>query len=409
MAWRAPKTTALLVGAATLALASCGTAKSAPTTARTASAPGITSTSILLGSDTALSGPSSLGNGSVLGGIKAALAYVNATGGAYGRQISVTTIDNQSQQPVAAAAAASLTSTTGAFGLIGDGPTSAASYLASAASSANTIQLFPTTYAWPGPSSSIFLNPTVEVEAVEIATALAKRYRSPQRVSLFVPPGTPTATAAAVSSKLPSRWRVNLVSFSPAAASDGFGPQALTIAASKTTILVSFAGIFSTASLLASLDASNAHPAVVVTQATLAVEKLRELYSNLTLKASYPSTILRFSPYLPATLLPKPWAAVVAKIAKHLPADESLDYATTTGIVIGMAAVEEIEAAGVNPDRRVVLTTADNAKVDLPSTGGYSRLGGLQGGVLYGNGTPVYVTAGKATTSPPGFKAPPRL
>ncbi len=409
MTWRVPKATALLVGTASLTLASCGTGGSPTSATKTASAPGITSTSILLGSDTALSGTSSLGDRSVLAGVHAALDYVNATGGAYGRRISVATVDNQSQQPVAATAAASLTSATGAFGLIGDSPTSAAGYLASAASTANTIQLFPTTYASPGPSSSIFLNPTVEVEASEIATAIARIYRSPQRISLFVPSGTPAATAAAVSSKLPSRWRVNLVSFSPAAASDGFGPQALAIAASRATVLVSFAGAFSTASLLASLNASQLHPALVVTQATLSLATLRQLYSNLTLKASYPSPILRFSPYLPPNLLPKPWEAAITKMAKLLPAGEGVDYATATGMIIGVAAVEEIEAAGINPNRRSVLTTADNTKVDLPSTGGYSRLGGLLGGVLYGGRETVYVTAGKASAKPPSVGAPPRL
>ena len=56
-----------------------------------------------------------------------------------------------------------------------------------------------------------------------------------------------------------------------------------------------------------------------------------------------------------------------------------------------------------------MLTTADNTKVNLPSTGGYSRLGGLLGGVLYGGRETVYVTAGKASAKPPSVGAPPRL
>jgi branched-chain amino acid transport system substrate-binding protein len=85
-----------LGAAATLALAACSTSSSpsGSSSALTASAPGITSTTITIGSHQPLTGPAAPGYSEIAPASAAYFSYVNAHGGVYGRKIIYKYLDD---------------------------------------------------------------------------------------------------------------------------------------------------------------------------------------------------------------------------------------------------------------------------------------------------------------------------
>ena len=87
-------TVAAVGGAAALLTAACGS--SSPTsTANTASAPGITATTVTIGSTQPLTGPAAPGYSEIAPAANAYFKYVNAHGGVNGRTINYTFLDDQ--------------------------------------------------------------------------------------------------------------------------------------------------------------------------------------------------------------------------------------------------------------------------------------------------------------------------
>ena len=81
-------------GAAALLTAACGS--SSPTsTANTASAPGVTATTVTIGSTQPLTGPAAPGYSEIAPAANAYFKYVNAHGGVNGRTINYTFLDDQ--------------------------------------------------------------------------------------------------------------------------------------------------------------------------------------------------------------------------------------------------------------------------------------------------------------------------
>ncbi len=85
-------TVAAVGGAAALLAAACGSSGS---TANTASAPGITATSVTIGSTQPLTGPAAPGYSEIAPASNAYFKYVNAHGGVNGRKITYTYLDDQ--------------------------------------------------------------------------------------------------------------------------------------------------------------------------------------------------------------------------------------------------------------------------------------------------------------------------
>ncbi|MGA8360343.1 MAG: ABC transporter substrate-binding protein, partial [Candidatus Dormiibacterota bacterium] len=79
-------------GAAVLLSAACGSASS---TANTASAPGVTATTVTIGSTQPLTGPAAPGYSEIAPASNAYFKYVNAHGGVNGRKIAYTYLDDQ--------------------------------------------------------------------------------------------------------------------------------------------------------------------------------------------------------------------------------------------------------------------------------------------------------------------------
>jgi ABC-type branched-subunit amino acid transport system substrate-binding protein len=88
----------VLPSALALALAACGS--SSPSSASSASAPGVTAHTILFGQTVPKTGPAAL-YGESTAGIQAYFDYVNAHGGVNGRKLSLISLNDQYEPPVA--------------------------------------------------------------------------------------------------------------------------------------------------------------------------------------------------------------------------------------------------------------------------------------------------------------------
>jgi branched-chain amino acid transport system substrate-binding protein len=105
--------------AAALALAACGSSGSGSTSSSGgASAPGVTSTSILFGQTVPKTGPAAL-YGESTAGIQAYFDYVNAHGGVHGRKLKLISLNDQYEPPVALQATRTLVNTDNVFAEVG--------------------------------------------------------------------------------------------------------------------------------------------------------------------------------------------------------------------------------------------------------------------------------------------------
>ncbi|HEY7927629.1 MAG TPA: ABC transporter substrate-binding protein, partial [Candidatus Dormibacteraeota bacterium] len=87
--------TAACVGVATASLAACGSSGSGPSSSSNqASAPGITATSVTIGSTQPLTGPAAPGYSEIAPASNAYFKYVNAHGGVFGRSINYKILDD---------------------------------------------------------------------------------------------------------------------------------------------------------------------------------------------------------------------------------------------------------------------------------------------------------------------------
>lgn len=105
--------------AAALALAACGSSgSSSPSSSGGASAPGVTSTSVLFGQTVPKTGPAAL-YGESTAGIQAYFDYVNAHGGVHGRKLKLISLNDQYEPPVALQATRTLVNTDNVFAEVG--------------------------------------------------------------------------------------------------------------------------------------------------------------------------------------------------------------------------------------------------------------------------------------------------
>jgi ABC-type branched-subunit amino acid transport system substrate-binding protein len=82
------------MGVAATLVAACGSGSGSGSTNNQASAPGITATSVTIGSTQPLTGPAAPGYSEIAPGSKAYFQYVNAHGGVFGRSINYTFLDD---------------------------------------------------------------------------------------------------------------------------------------------------------------------------------------------------------------------------------------------------------------------------------------------------------------------------
>ena len=105
--------------AAALALAACGSSgSSSSSSSGGASAPGVTSTSVLFGQTVPKTGPAAL-YGESTAGIQAYFDYVNAHGGVHGRKLKLISLNDQYEPPVALQATRTLVNTDNVFAEVG--------------------------------------------------------------------------------------------------------------------------------------------------------------------------------------------------------------------------------------------------------------------------------------------------
>ncbi len=366
------KATLLLATLAVVA-SSCGTSK-VSTETPLASAPGITSTTVLFGS---VQDSSSSAATALEAGIRAAFSYVNVRGGVYGRRLDLLVSNDKGKPLFAAASVAALAHRVGVFATIGDGPYGLGCLLRSYSAHAGLPML-----ESDGPacgSGGFYLAPQASAEMVDIGEALKKAMYPDVRIAYVLPRDLANETLASFAEVSAVKPLVVTDSGSNTAL---FNKDFAALLFYKPDVVVSFLDTSQTANLLAGLYANHLAPTLIATQTISSLSVLKQRFAAATGKPLYSGKVARYSPWLYGALLNRAWRSEISRIAKYLAPGVVLGYQSETGIFIGLSVASELERAGLNPTRR--LLAVDWSTPELPGIGSYSALGGFSGGVLFG-------------------------
>ncbi|MHB8188967.1 MAG: ABC transporter substrate-binding protein [Ferrimicrobium sp.] len=402
----------VVVALGSVVMASCTAQRTAVTTPL-ASAPGVTTTSILLGTDTALSGPDATMNGSIEAGERAVFAAVDAHGGLFGRRVSLIASDNGGNSTSAVQVAQSLANVTGVFALVGDNPTSVEPTLAPAITKLGIPAFFPAAISNTLRPGTVPLMPTMVTQANIIGTALGAA--PPPTLGIFGPSTLPLSLLGnRVVVAMHAHSRIVVASDSVGLKSKAAGLAARVFAASGVTTVVSFGGVSSTASLVASLLADHVTPTVYVTTQIASTSDLRLVIVAQGGAAGANVAINRVALTLPLVELSAMWRSEIDTIAAYLPKGQVLNGATTQGIMIGLGTIELIRAGGINPTRRILLTDVvrPTFRLALPLAGSWSPTQGATGGVVVTSalaGHATVVVDGHEIRTPKSVPLPPRI
>ncbi|WP_298383539.1 ABC transporter substrate-binding protein [Ferrimicrobium sp.] len=375
-------------------MASCGTTTTSHATP-IASAPGVTTSSVLFASEVNTATPSHRYAIDEVAGMRAVLRLFDRHHGVFGRQLSLVVKDDAGQSAIAADETSYLGNTVGAFALIGDSPSTVAPAVSAQASSAGGIlQLFPVGAA-TGPNT-VNTAPSVTTVALDLGAALR---------SLDLANGTIGVLASGTVPKIATDLGVTTTPVQLTYTSSGQLQGASQLTSRVPDLIVSFAPRVVTAKLLTELGRLNEAPTVIAVSDTV---------SRATLRAEAPTfhgTLLRFGTWVPLGALNRAWSRYLGAVDQFLAPKVPMNSATLDGIYAATMSVELLRSVGINPSRRAILTNlARDRFVPLaPAIGPWTATSGFQGGVLTGTAHPWYVSGFKVNATPPHLPAPPAL
>ena len=410
------------VGVAVLA-ASCGSGSSG--TGNQASAPGVTATSVTIGSTQPLTGPAAPGYSEIAPASNAYFKYVNAHGGVFGRSINYIYLDDGYNPTNTASQTRKLVLQDHVFAMFSalGTPTHLAvvSYLnsekvpdlfvASGCNCWNNVSHYPQTFGW---------QPDYTVEGKILGQYVAQHFAG-KKVGFFAQgPNDEFGTDGVVgATDTLQGGAVNLVAtpqyYTPTAAGAmAVGTAIAKLQADGVQVIVSFSIPSFTAVAEASAAKLNYHPTFVVSNVGTDPPTLISILTSGALGAKLPAALIAGTitdTYIPAqTDAANPWISLFKGIkdtyAPSLPWDGNVLY----GFAAAYTFVQALKAAGQNPTRAGIVTAVQNGHwTDGPGLSPYgysssSHLGlvGVQIVTIGADGTetptgPVQITDDTAT------------
>jgi ABC-type branched-subunit amino acid transport system substrate-binding protein len=382
------------VGAAVLT-AACGSGSSG-STANTASAPGITATTVTLGSTQPLTGPAALGYSEIAPASNAYFKYVNAHGGVNGRKINYTYLDDGYNPTNTATETHKLVLQDRVFAMfqaLGT-PTHLAvvSYLnaekvpdlfvASGCNCWNNTSQYPNTFGW---------QPNYTIEG-KILGQYVKQTFPGKTVGIFAQgPNDEFGSDGilGVNDELQSGG-VTLIStpqyYTPTAAGAmAVGAAIAKLQAAGAQVIISFSIPLFTAVAEASAAQLNYHPQFVVSNVGSDPPTLSGILTGGALGAKLPAALITgmiSDTYLPLlTDDSNSWVTLFKSIkttyAPSLPWDGNVEY----GMAEAYTFVQALKAAGQNPTRASIVKAVENGHwTDGPGLTPYAYSGSNHNG-----------------------------
>jgi branched-chain amino acid transport system substrate-binding protein len=430
---RTRATAAAGLGAALLS-AACGSGSSG--SGNQASAPGITATSVTIGSTQPLTGPAAPGYSEIAPASNAYFKYVNAHGGVFGRSINYIYLDDGYNPANTATQTRTLVLQDKVFSMFSSlgTPTHLAvvSYLnservpdlfvASGCNCWNNVAQYPNTFGW---------QPDYTIEGKILGQYVAQHFAG-KKVGFFAQgPNDEFGTDGVVgATDTLQGGGVNLVAapqyYTPTAAGAmAVGTAIAKLQAEGVQVIVSFSIPSFTAVAEASAAQLNYHPTFVVSNVGTDPPTLISILTSGALGAKLPAALIAGTitdNYIPAQDdSTNPWISlfkgIKATYAPNLPWDGNVLY----GFAAAYTFVQALKAAGQNPTRAGIVSAIQNGHwTDGPGLSPYAYsssnhlgLTGVRIVTIGADGTatpmgPVMITDDTATgpitayTGPPG-------
>jgi ABC-type branched-subunit amino acid transport system substrate-binding protein len=362
-------------GVAALLTAACGS--SSPTsTANTASAPGVTATSVTIGSTQPLTGPAAPGYSEIAPAANAYFKYVNAHGGVNGRSIDYTYLDDQYNPTSTATQTRKLVLQDNVFAIfqaLGT-PTHLAVvnylnsehvpdlFVASGCNCWNNVSQYPDTFGW---------QPNYTIEGKILGQYIAQNFAS-KKIGYFLQgPNDEFGTDGfnGVQDALSGKG-LNVDSspayYTPTAAGAmAVGAAIAGLQAQGVQVIVSFSVPLFTAIAEANAAGLNYHPQFVVSNVGSDPPTLAAILTGGSLGHKLPAGLIAGTisdTYLPIlTDASNPWVtlfkSIEATYAPSLPWDGNVEY----GMSEAYTFVQALKAAGQNPTRASIIAAVQNS------------------------------------------------
>ncbi|MGH9065119.1 MAG: ABC transporter substrate-binding protein [Acidimicrobiales bacterium] len=409
-----------------------GAVTNGSTTGNKASAPGITTTQILLGSTQPLTGPAAPGYDEISPGSNAIFQYVNAHGGIYGRKIKYLVENDQYDPAITATATRKLVLQDNIFADFNPLGTPTDIAIQPFLNSQKVPQLFIASgcacwsdpkYPWSSGWQTNYI-----IEGKILGKYIVDHYKGEKVGYIYQNDEFGQDGVKGLDLQIPKSDVVSRQTYDTTTLSAGLGNQvaALKSAGVKVAVLYTIPAA-TTLTLLAAAEIGY-HPQWVVSSVGADPPTLTGLLKSIS-KGKAGGSLLNgmvSNDYLPAESdYANPWVAAFRTIWKKYDTGQPWDGNTEYGMAVGYTMVELLAAAGRNPTRASLMTTLETDGSHFPGPGlvplsysstdhyGYqgSQIGVTENGTYTLSG-PVYVSTnngpittytGTPTTPPTGF------
>jgi ABC-type branched-subunit amino acid transport system substrate-binding protein len=364
------------MGVAAVLVAACGSTGSTGSTSNQASAPGITATSVTIGSTQPLTGPAAPGYSEIAPASNAYFKYVNAHGGVFGRSINYKFLDDGYNPTNTASLTRQLVlqdSVYADFDSLGT-PTHLAVvdylnqekvpdlFVASGCNCWNNVSAHPYTFGW---------QPNYTSEGKILGNYIKQTYAG-QKVGYFAqgPNDEFGDDGIAGLNDVLKGGGVTLVSptqfYAPTAAgAAGVKAEMAAMQAAGVQVVASFSIPLFTAAAIASAASINYHPAFVVSNVGADPPTLTAILTGGSLGVTLPAALLTgltSDSYLPLVSdSSNPWISlfkgIATQYAPNLPWDGNVLY----GEAVAYTFVQSLKAAGQNPSRADIVHAIESS------------------------------------------------
>ena len=361
-------------GTAVLLTAACGSSSG---TSNRASAPGVTATTVTIGSTQPLTGPAAPGYSEIAPAANAYFKYVNAHGGVNGRKITYTYLDDQYNPTSTATQTRKLVLQDHVFAMfqaLGT-PThlSVVSYLnsehvpdlfvASGCNCWNNASQYPDTFGW---------QPNYTIEGKVLGQYIVQNFPS-KKIGFFLQGPNDEFGADGLAGVMDSLQGKGLsVDSTPAyytptaAGAMAVGAAIAGLQAQGVQVIVSFSVPLFTAVAEASAAGLNYHPQFVVSNVGSDPPTLSAILTGGALGKKLPAGLIAGTisdTYLPVlTASSNPWVtlfqSIKATYAPSLPWDGNVEY----GMAEAYTFVQALKAAGQNPTRASMVAAVESSR-----------------------------------------------
>ncbi len=401
-------------GSSTTSSGSSGSSSTPGATKNTASAPGITATSILFGSHQPLTGPAAPGYSEIAPAIQAFFDYLNAHGGVYGRSITLKYEDDAYNPAQTVQVVQKLVLQDNVFGILGGlgTPTHQAVvnflntnkipdiFVSSGCDCWNQPKIHPYTYGF---------EPDYIIEGKILGTYIKSKYPGMKIGVLYQNDDFGGGGLIGLKQILTSGQIVSAQPYDPTTLANGLGTQVASLHAAGAQVVVLLTIPAATALALLAMATTGFQPALLSASVGADPYTLSGLVSNFSKGKVGGSALqgLQTLTYLPpAANTSDPWITLFKKIHDKYDASQPFDGNTVYGMSMAYYTSLAMKAAGQNPTRQSLINAINSQGSTWVGPGlvpmGYSATQhlGFMGGEIVTIGanntvtpsSPIYVT-----------------